>query len=125
MTPAEASWEWLRCKHYIEAALAHGPALESIGDVERLISAGQYHFWPAEQSAVITEFVQYPNAKALMIRHAGGDLKELKSLRPSIEAFAKANGCELLAAEGRKGWERVFRNDGYRFAWAMYLKDLK
>jgi hypothetical protein len=45
-----------------------------------------------------------------------GDIGELlDELEPQMCAFARAQGCTLIMGTGRKGWERVTRQRGYRF----------
>ena len=85
-----AQSEWARCRHWIVAALAHSPGLETIEDVERLVGERVYQFWAGKRSAVITEIVEFQRTRGLMVRHAGGNMDELVSMCPSIEEFARA-----------------------------------
>lgn len=39
---------------------------------------------------------------------AGGNLKELRAMEPSITAYARALGCDRIVIHGRRGWLRVF-----------------
>ena len=119
-----AQSEWARCRPWIVAALAHSPGLETIEDVERLIGERVYQFWPGERSAAITEIVEFQRTRALMVRHAGGNMDELVSMCPSIEEFARAMGCMKIMGEGRSGWKRIFEGLGYRLAFITMEKDL-
>ncbi len=56
---------------------------------------------------------------------AGGNLDELKSMRPVIESWAKQLGCARVTLAGRKGWEKTFlKDEGYEPKWFMLSKEL-
>jgi len=56
---------------------------------------------------------------------AGGDLDELKLMRPHIESWGKENGCTRVTLAGRKGWARTFLQDeGYAPKWHILSKEL-
>lgn len=122
MTPAE---EWARCRHWIEAALAHSPGLESIEDVERGVARGTYQVWFGKECCAVTEIAQYARVRALVVVHGGGDMAELlEELEPQMCGFARGQGCTLIMGTGRKGWERVTRSRGYRFGYLTMVKTL-
>lgn len=117
--------DWLRCKPYIQAALDQGNGFETIADVEQMIDAGTYMFWPGAKSAAVTEFSHFRQRKVLTVVHGGGDLSELTDLiEPILADYAKRTGCDGIMGTGRRGWERVFERRGYRLAWIVMLKDL-
>ena len=123
MTPQE---QWSRCKGWIQAALDHSPGLETIEDVERNIESGRYHFWPSQQSAVITRVDEYPTGKVLMAVHGGGNLAELMTrVIPALEEFAQCNGFDYFGGEGREGWVRTLKSSGYEVAFVTMLKPLR
>lgn len=118
--------EWARCRTWIEAALEKSPGLETIEDVERLLSERKYSFWPGENCAVICEIAQYQQKKVLTVVHGGGDLSELiDKMEPVLCAYALSQGCDLIMGTGREGWKRVCENHGYRFGWLVMVKELK
>ena len=125
--PTDAQMEWLRCRHWIEAAVARSPfGLETIEDVEAAIARGAYQFWPGRGCACVTEIQNYPRKKVLCVVHGGGALDELiDEMEPALCAFARAAGCDLIMGIGRKGWARVTERRGYRFGWITMLKALK
>ena len=78
------------------------------------IAQGFYHLWPGEQSAAVTELVDYPRARVLNVWLAGGDLQELLTvILPTIEDWAKTCGAQSVTVTGRRGWVRVLRDSGY------------
>lgn len=116
--------EWARCRPWLEAALAISLGFETIADVKRSIDSCRYQFWPGARSAAITELVEFPRAKVLIVRMAGGDLDELVEMEKIFCKFARANGCSKIMGEGRKGWERVCEGMGYRYGYVCMAKDL-
>ncbi|MBI3678487.1 MAG: hypothetical protein HY243_17910 [Proteobacteria bacterium] len=119
-----ASTDWFRCKPWIEAALVHTHGTHAIEDIEDGIASGAYQFWCTQNSAAITEIVDYPKLKALNFFLLGGDLAELLDiLEPRICAFARHKGCARVTGAGRKGWERVLKPLTYRFAGTTMFKE--
>jgi hypothetical protein len=116
--------EWARCRPWIEAANAYGLGTHAIDDVRDAILAGEAHFWPGENCAVVTEFDCFPRLKSLHFWLCGGDLTELvEILRPRIEDWAKAEGCTRFTTCGRAGWQRVMARHGYSPTWHVCSKD--
>jgi hypothetical protein len=37
-----------------------------------------------------------------------------------LQRFAKDHGCSVIESYGRPGWEKVFRNDGYKEVFKFY-----
>jgi len=115
----------MRCRAWIEAAVATGPGIETIDDVEALIGEGRYQLFTAPRSAAVTEIAQFARRKVLIVVHGGGDLDELLNvLEPRMCDFALAEGCDAIMGTGRRGWERATQKRGYRFAWINMIKDL-
>ena len=114
--------EWLRCKDWIDDAVQTQEAY-TIQDVEDKISQGLFHLWPGEKSALVTGFAEYPQYKVLNLIFCGGDFKELESMLPYIEEFAKKANCKKLYGGGRKGWCRKIKHLGFQDAY-LITKDL-
>ena len=94
--------------------------------MERAIERGTYQVWFGAGCCAVTEIADYPKAKALVVVHGGGDMAEmLDELEPAMCAFARAQGCTLIMGTGRKGWERVTANRGYRFGWLTMVKPIR
>jgi hypothetical protein len=61
---------------------------------------------------VLTEGITHPiGLRSLNVWLQGGDLSEILTLHPRIEAYARAQGADRLIAWGRPGWLR--RLDGW------------
>lgn len=91
------------------AGKTHGPE-----DVARAVSEGRMQAWTAGDSLVVTEVLEFPKAKALNVFLAVGNLDEVMSLQPAIEAFGREHGCKVMRMEGRKGWARVLPDYGWK-----------
>jgi hypothetical protein len=119
--PPHAQWE--RCKQWIAEGIEG--SLLSLADIERLLEEGTAILWPGKQCAIVTEFVDYSNGeRAAQVLSAGGELEEIRSMVPGMEAFARLSGCAQIVVEGRKGWEKVLGPTGYKFLSIKIVKVL-
>lgn len=84
--------------------MMHG--LHDGGTVLAALLERRAELWTGKQSAVITEFVEYPLGRCLHFWLAGGDLEELKTMEPEIIAWGKTQGCVGASISGRRGWLR-------------------
>lgn len=91
------------------AGKTHGPE-----DVARAVSEGRMQAWTAGDSLIVTEVLAFPKAKALNVFLAVGNLDEVMSLQPALEAFGREHGCTVMRMEGRKGWARVLPDYGWK-----------
>ena len=99
--------EWRRLRHHILAALEHAGGTHSEDDVLDLLRADQAQFWPAANSAMVTEIVGYPQGSHCRIWLAGGEYDELRALeRDMVIPWASSMGCRRIELVGRKGWAR-------------------
>lgn len=115
---------WRPAQH-IEAALEYSAGTHTLEDVAQGVEEGRFQFWPGVNSAVITEIIVYPRLKNLHFFLAGGDLDELRLMRPHIEAWGRQIGCTRVTLAGRKGWARTFLADEeYTPKWYILSKEL-
>lgn len=115
MHPVEVARAWQEAKPLLEAALHHGGDVLTIEDVAERIASGQYHFWPALDSAVVTQVCKGRLENELNILLAGGRMETLEAMLPAIEQFGRDMGCSIVTILGRPGWGRSFvtRSAGY------------
>ena len=99
--------ELVRCRPFLEPALAHADGTYLWDDVAAAIYAGRTQFWPLERSAIVTELQITPRKRFLNIFLAGGSLEELRGFVPQLEDFARSHECNALQLQGRPGWARV------------------
>jgi len=114
-----------RLRHHVEAALEYSGGTHNFDDVAEMVGDHRLQLWPASNSVVLTEIIVYPRLKNLHYFLAGGNLDELKKMRPHIEAWGKSVGCTRVTLAGRKGWERTFlKDEGYSPQWSVLAKEL-
>jgi hypothetical protein len=114
-----------RLRHHVEAALEYSGGTHGIEDIAEGLKTGRFQLWPADDSVVVTEIIVYPRLKNLHFFLAGGDLDELRLMRPMIEQWGKNMGCTRVSLAGREGWTKTFlRDEGYKPKWFVLSKDL-
>lgn len=118
-SPELAQFE--RCRAWLEAGLEHSPL--TMVDVLRAVQNGAM-FWPGKQAAMVTEISPFGDGKAISVLTAGGDMEELRQMALGVEALGRLNGCQYALVEGRKGWERIMKQDGYEFVSVCLKKAL-
>lgn len=102
-----------RFRELIERALAEGYGQLSFNDVVDGIRRGEYQFWSAENSCVVSTIDIFPQLKQLTLIIGAGDLEEIDNvIRPVIEDWAREIKCDALIIFGRPGWQRAL--EGYR-----------
>ena len=74
------------------------------------------------KGAVVTNIITYPKRKVLCMSFCGGvELKEWKGpMLELLKKFAKDVGCDGIEATARRGWAKVFENDGYKGHWVTF-----
>lgn len=125
MIPQE---EWNRCSPWIDAALRRTGFYE-IADIERELEAGNMTFWPGKKAAAITEFVTYPNGKALNVFAGGGENNEsldefMEVFEPTLTNWAEINNCRWIMGYGRPGWVKPCLAAGYTHTWNVMTKEI-
>lgn len=114
-----------RCRTWIEAALKYSQGTHTFVDIAAGVLSNRYQLWAGEKAAVVTEVIVYPRMKDLHYFLAGGDLDELKLMRPHIEEWGAKQGCSRVSLAGRPGWAKTFlKDEGYEPAWFILKKDL-
>jgi hypothetical protein len=118
--------EWMRCAGWIEAALEYAGATHTLEQVRSMVAAREAKFWAGTDAAMVTVIDEHPEAKALHLWLAGGDLTELvASLRPAAEFWARAeHNVTKVTILGRRGWIGELSDYGYRPHATLLVKDL-
>ena len=89
-------------------------------DLPQWLAAAKGQLWLSVDggrivAALTTSLVPMRNGLALRMICCGGSRLELwKDCHKQIEDFARVEGCDRILSEGRPGWERVFKLDGYK-----------
>lgn len=118
---------WEQIEEYMEGAAKYTYGRFTAQDIKDCITDYDHALWIAFEGdkiygAVVTEFAQYPQFKALAMQFCGGvELKKWKDpMLALLKRWAKDNGCTKIESPGRPGWARVFKNDGYEAKFVTY-----
>ena len=120
----ELDAELERCRPWIEAALDRGGNTHLFEDIVSAVKAGTMQFWPAEDACAVTEIIVYPRKKALHVFLAGGNMDTIVDMDESAVYFARQNGCSSMSIAGRKGWQRILQDRGYKPVLTSLGKDI-
>ena len=118
---------WPQVKEYLHGAAEYTFGRYTIDDIEKGLYDKPQHLWIAFEDteifgAVVTEIFEYPRMKALVMHFTGG--KELPKWKaPMLELlqkFARDHQCDIIESYGRRGWGKVFENDGFKEKFIFY-----
>jgi len=115
--------EWARLAPHISEALKYSNKSHDISDVWSAIKKNKAQFFPLENSAIVTEIVDYPNQSVCRIWLAGGDLEELMEAEKDVCKWAAKLGCTGMEIIGRKGWSRKLTD--YKEASIVLVKEIR
>lgn len=115
--------DWTRLASHIVEALEYSNNSHDISDVWDAVKKGKAQFFPLENSAIVTEIVDYPNQSVCRIWLAGGDLKELMEAEKGVCKWAAKLGCTGMEIIGRKGWSRKLTD--YKEASIVLVKEIR
>jgi hypothetical protein len=101
-------------RKHIEAALEYSGGSHVFDDVRDGILSGRMQIWPGRASVAITEIIEYPCKKVLHVFLAGGEMAELIDMIDSAAIWGDAQGCTSITMSGRRGWDRVLGNHGFK-----------
>ena len=118
---------WPNINAYAEKCAKYTYGRYTVADIYDVVKDGDNTLWIAfdEKSikgAVVTDLVTYPKKKMLCMQFCGGeDLKEWKDpMLALLRKYAKDMGCEGIESTARRGWAKVFENDGYKPHWVTF-----
>lgn len=118
---------WPKIEGYLHGAAEYTYGRYTVDDIKHGLYNEPQHLWIAFDGediygAVVTEFGDYPQMKTLIMHFTGG--KQLNKWKVPmlgiLQKFAKENGCKVIESYGRPGWERVFKDDGFRSRFMFY-----
>lgn len=110
-----------RAKPLIERGLARGLPLYTADDILDRCEAGDMQLWCYGSSVLVTEIIAFPRARVARSVVAAGRLNDIRRVLPSVETWARNQGCRYAIAGGRKGWGRAL---GYEGLAAEYVKEI-
>lgn len=88
-------------------ALEYCGGTHNLEDVAMALHKDNMLLWPAHESVLVTEVVQYPRIKTLHVFLGAGKMEEIKEMLPYVFKSAKEQGCQRVTSTGRRGWDRA------------------
>ena len=117
---------WADIETYIEGAAKYTHGRYTADDIRQTFKEGGQQLWIAYDDkiygAVITEIMEYPQMRALVMHFTGGiELPKWKDEMLSVlRSFAKDANCKTIESFGRTGWKKVFSKDGFKSKFMFY-----
>jgi len=100
--------EFDRCWPWLEASLNEFGATHDKAHIWEAIRRDDAVLWPGANAVILTNTIIYPiGIKCCSVWLQGGNLDELKTMYPTIEKYARAQGCDWLIGWGRDGWVKA------------------
>ncbi len=109
---------WDKYRNLILRALAAGEGSYNERDVLLQILAGAWHLYAYGcpiSSICILEFVDYPRQRKCLVRYVAGDGEVLVAAIPTLKAIAGSQGCRVIEAYMRRGWERKLKDWKHKY----------
>lgn len=108
----------------LQAALDRGQGEYHLEDIKEGVLLGDLQLWLGEGYAAITEVLNYPQRRIVLVHLAGGELAPLVEADGELVKFAKAMGATGIEIIGRKGWVKALRDHGYRESAVHLFKEV-
>jgi hypothetical protein len=125
--PEHIELVWPNIEQYMSGAAQYTYNRFNTNDIKKDLINKPQQLWIAYDEeevygAVVTEIIVYPKMTTLMMHFTGG--KKLprwkQPMLKLLQRFAKDQGCNVIESYGRPGWEKVFKNDGYKEVFKFY-----
>lgn len=110
--------------HYLQPAVDRNSGTMLLEDYKAGVLAEKLQLWAGEGFAAVTEVINYPQRRTVVVLLAGGDLDAILGEGSELEQFAEIVGATAIEIVGRKGWARVLRDRGYAERAVYLIKEL-
>lgn len=108
----------------LQAALARGRGEYHLEDIKDRVVLGDLQLWLGEGYAAVTEVLDYPQRRIVLVHLAGGELAPLIEADGELVKFAKVMGATGIEIIGRKGWVKALRDHGYQESAVHLFKEV-
>lgn len=120
---------WPMVEHHMERAAEYTHGRYEVEDIKDSITQYNYHLWivfgadKVIKGAVVTTFKDYPRAKYLDLTFIGGDdgMTWKDEMLRVLKHWAYDNQCDGIESTARLGWEKIFKDDGYKPLWQTFV----
>jgi hypothetical protein len=124
------SW-WPLVSKWCEQALEYAGNLLTLDDVKEAVANRDMQLWVIceDENAMavcVTEIRSWPRTKVLTAIIVGGAGMEhwVGALDEVLVQFARAQGCRVLDAHGRRGWLKSLSALGWKDMTVTYAKEI-
>jgi hypothetical protein len=117
---------WPAVKGFMDKAAEYTYGRYHEEDIYDLVTQRpEYNLWiafeqgPVYHGAVVTSLTEYPGKRVLAMQFCGGDEIHLwkDPMLALLRRWAKDTQCDAIEFTGRKGWVKLFANDGNQIQW--------
>lgn len=110
--------------HLLQPAIDRGMDVLTLDDYRDRVLTGDMQLWVDEGYAAVTEVLNYPRSRVVLVHLAGGELDPLIEADGELEKFARIVGATGIEIIGRRGWVRALRDRGYKEAAVHVFKEV-
>lgn len=122
---AQISREFDEAAPYLQAAIEYDRSRGyDLSDIKDRVMLGDLQLWRGDDWAAVTEVLNYPRRRTVLIHLAGGKLTSMVQANDDLEEFARVMGADYIEIIGRKGWARRLRDMGYEEAAVHLVKEV-
>jgi len=97
----------------IEEALRRAGNTHSFNDIAQEVIVGAAHFYDYGDCCILMKVIQFPRFKNYHCFIACGNMESLMQKQEDIRKVAKELGCKEMTINGRPGWSRVLKENGW------------
>jgi hypothetical protein len=133
LTKEQTIENWPTLSRYLRQVIEYGQGESTLTDYLTKVLINMAQCWAVVEGGTIvgvglTEFLQYTQHKTLhIIAFSGSNFEEQSKVFPTVEQFARDNGCKAIEQWGRQGWAKVLPQyvPGFKQAYVVMRKDLE
>ena len=134
LTKEQTIENWPTLSRYLKQVIPHGQGESTLTDYLTKVLTGYAQCWAVLESGThivgvgLTEFLNYSQHRTLhIIAFSGSNFEEQSKVFPTVEQFARDNGCKAIEQWGRQGWAKVLPQyvPGFKQAYVVMRKDLE
>lgn len=118
---------WELAEPFIAKAIPHTHGRYELEDVLDALLHYNHDLWlvfneEGIQGALVTAIKQYPRKRYLDLAFIGGENGHSwkDQMLDILQRWAYDNSCDGIEASARLGWQKIFKDDGYRPLWQIF-----
>lgn len=127
----DVDYYWPLVSSFLESALEHTDGEIGLQDIRSDIANHDRQLWVIKNddvyiAAVVTQIYSYNSGKKIgEVTMAGGSRHDLwDHFTDVVGEWFKDQGCQFIDIIGRPGWQRLYKERGFRLAYVQLRKNL-